>query len=192
MPIKKIKQLMDEAEIKNTIAKMVDEILTIYSNDLARIVLVGVKTRGMPIAQIVSKIIKEKTDIVVPVVILDIKIYNDDLSFAANGQAITRQPDSSVDLSGKILIVCDDVAWTLATNAVVYKILITHQPAEIKFAVLVNRFEHHAPDKRQYAPSFVGLKQSTTSQQVVKVCFVETNDGETSVWLCEKEKTTNG
>jgi len=180
---------MDETEIRETIVKMVDKILTIYSNDLARIVLVGVKTRGVPIAQIVSKIIKEKTDTSVPVVILDIKIYNDDLSFAADGQAITQPPDSSVDISSKILIVCDDVAWTLATNEVVHEILVAYQPAEIKFSVLVDRFEWHSANKEMCAPSFVGLKQSTTSNQIVKVCFKETYDGQTAVWLCEKEES---
>jgi len=138
------------------------------------------------VAQIAANIFKQKTDIALSVAPLKIKIYEDDLSYASPLGESLENPDG---FNGKIIIAWDDVAWTLATLEKAFGLITANaKPQKIVFAVLVDRFDWHDRGKANFAPQIIGVKQSTTAKQIVKVCFEETGDGETSVWLCEKEE----
>mgnify|MGYP001598023320 CR=1 FL=1 len=156
MQVRKIKQLMDEATIMATIAEMVEQVITEFQSELANLQFMGIVTHGLPIAQKAADIFEQKTGKTVLVSPLLIKIYNDDLSHARPVGELLKNPKN---FKGKILIIWDDVAWTLATLEKAFTIITTNsKPQKIIFAVLVNRIGCHAPDKAAFAPQAATLK----------------------------------
>lgn len=186
-----VRALMDEATVEKTIAAISAEVSESYQNEREKIVFVGVATRGVPAAQRATQYIQQNFGLLIPMIVLEIKIYEDDLSYVhPQGNPVSKPLANPEEIDGKILIVWDDVAYTLATNAAVYAILTkAGKPAKIEFAVLVDRVDWHQKEREIYAPRFVGLRQSTHADEIIKVRFAETDQGNTSVWLQRKIPT---
>lgn len=184
-----IRQIMDEKKVVATIATMTEKVISGYQNELQDLVFVGVIRRGMPIAEMAVRIVRERTGINIPVVPLNITLYKDDLSYVSRDEQPVVQTNfasSQRELQGKIIIVWDDVAYTLTTFATAYQVLKKCQPAKVDFAALVDRIGWHKAGYESYAPRIVGLSQPTSAAEIIKVKIQEI-DGETSVWLQEKK-----
>lgn len=102
--------LMDDQGIRRAITRISHEILE-KNKGIEDLMLVGIRTRGVPLAHRIAKMIEEIEGKAVPVGILDITLYRDDLS-TLNSQPIVRSTEIEGDISGKNIILVDDVLYT--------------------------------------------------------------------------------
>ncbi len=173
-------EIADEAKIHRTLVRMAYQIIE-RNHGIENLYLVGIKTRGVPLAKRIAKNIQysEKTEI--PVGELDITLYRDDLSKLANEPTInsTNIPFSIVD---KHIVLVDDVIYTGRTaRAAMDAIMEFGRPATIQLAVLVDRGHRELPIRAD----FVGINLPTSRNEVVAVHLDEI-DGKTNIQLFEK------
>lgn len=133
--------------------------------------LVGIKTRGVPFAERLSRKIEEIEGERVPVVLLDITLYRDDLSEIINQPILNEEID--MDLSGKIIILVDDVIYTGRTvRAALDAIVQKGRPSRVQLAVLIDRGHRELPIR----PDYVGKNLPTSREENVKVNLKEIDD----------------
>lgn len=174
-------QLMDETAVERALTRLSYEIIEKCS-DPANLVLVGIKTRGIPMAKVLASKILAHGGPQIPVCELDITFYRDDLTHVNDDPTVTGA-QFGVDINGKEVILVDDVLYTGRTiRAAIEAIFDLGRPAKIGLAVLIDRGHRELPIK----PDYVGKNVPTSQKEVVKVCFAET-DGVTSVTLYDKE-----
>lgn len=172
---------MDETLVERALTRLSYEIIE-QSQDTSRLVLVGIKTRGIPMAKAIAKRISEHSGLDVPVCKLDITFYRDDLSKLSDMPTV-KSTELETDINGKEVILVDDVLYTGRTiRAAIEAVFSCGRPAKIKLAVLVDRGHRELPIK----PDYVGKNVPTSRREVIKVSFKET-DGETGVALYELE-----
>jgi pyrimidine operon attenuation protein/uracil phosphoribosyltransferase len=118
----------------------------------------------------------------VPVGVLDITLYRDDLTTIA-ASPVLKRTEISFPVEGKTVILCDDVLYTGRTvRAAIDAVLDFGRPRKILLCVLVDRGRREFPIEAQ----FVGRRVATSSSEIVQVTFRET-DGEDDVWLLDRE-----
>lgn len=169
-------QIMDEQAIRRALTRISYEIIE-RMPDLSNAVLVGIKTRGIPIAKVLKKNIVSSTGIDIPMYQLDARNYRDDI-------APNERTDSKFDgdIAGKDVILVDDVLFTgRTTRAAIEAILDAGRASSIKLAVLVDRGHRELPVKAD----FVGKNVPTSMREKVVVA-VGPLDGETGVFIYEK------
>jgi len=128
-------------------------------------VLVGIRTRGVPLAERLAIEIARIEGVELPVGILDITLYRDDLS-TLSYQPIVHQTQIPVDISGKTIVLIDDVLYTGRTvRAALDAIIDIGRPKVIQLAVLVDRGHRELPIRADY----VGKNVPTSSKEVVGV-----------------------
>ena len=172
-------KLLEADDIRRAITRVAHEILERNkgANDLA---VVGVHTRGIPLAERIAARVSELEGVQVPSGKLDITLYRDDLS-EVGLQPIVRRTEVPFDVSTKRIILVDDVLYTGRTARAGLDALIDlGRPASIQLAVLVDRGHRELPIRAD----FVGKNLPTSKQEIVKVKLTET-DGEDSVELWE-------
>ncbi len=167
--------LMDAARLDRTLSRMAAEICERHP-DTARLLLVGVHTRGVPLAQRLAARLPVR-----PVVgSLDITLYRDDLTTIAP-HPLTRGTAIPVAIDGRVVIVVDDVLFTGRTvRAALDELVDFGRPARIELAVLCDRGHRELPIRADY----VGETVSTARDEIVEVRLSD-EDGEDSVWLLE-------
>lgn len=173
-------QLLDEMSIDRALSRLSYEIIE-KCNNPENIVLVGIKTRGIPIARRIAKKIKAHSSIDVPICELDITFYRDDLSLLNEDPKVS---DSyfNLDITGKELVICDDVLYTGRTaRAAIEAIFKKGRPGKISLAVLIDRGHRELPIR----PDFIGKNVPTSQKEVVKVSLQET-DGFDDVSLFDR------
>ena len=180
MAIMKLKaQLIEEEKFKRTIARLSHEIIE-RNQDLDNVILVGIKTRGVPFAERLAQSIKSFENISVTVDELDISLYRDDLTEISVYPEVKGLPLKE-NIVGKTVILCDDVIFTGRTaRAAIDAVISCGRPKSIQLAVVIDRGHREFPIK----PDFVGKNVPTALNEVVSVKFKET-DGEDSVNICE-------
>ena len=173
--------VMDHDGMQRSIARMTHEI--IEKNDgVLNIVLLGVKTRGVPLAAMLQKNIELFTGVDVPVGSLDITLHRDDIS---EEQKKITEADIVIPCSliGKTVILVDDVLFTGRTaRAAIEAVFSKGRPDKLQLAVLVDRGHRELPIRADY----VGKNLPTSHTEAVEVCFAPV-DGEDGVYICEKE-----
>lgn len=164
-------QLLDEKGIARSITRIAHEILE-KNKGAKNLVLVGIKTRGVPLAKRLAAKIHDIEDVMVPVGVLDITLYRDDLSEIEQAPVLhgSELPDKIED---KIVILVDDVLYTGRTvRAALDAIVDIGRPKAIQLAVLVDRGHRELPIRADY----VGKNVPTSTSEIVKVKLVETDD----------------
>lgn len=144
--------------------------------------LVGIRTRGVPLANRLAKMIKEIEGIEIPVGELDISLYRDDLSPVAE-QPVLNQASNLGDVTGKVIILVDDVLFTGRTvRAALDAVVDLGRPARIQLAILVDRGHRELPIRADY----VGKNLPTSKQEIVAVHVQEVDQDESVIILEEK------
>ncbi len=174
-------QLMDELAVKRALTRLSFEIVE-KSSDLNNVVLVGIKTRGIPIANILADNISQHTGVHPPICNLDITFYRDDLTKLSEIPEVKTEK-FDIDIDGKEIIVADDVLYTGRTaRAAIEAIFAQGRPSKIGLAVLIDRGHRELPIR----PDYIGKNIPTSQKELIKV-NIEEIDGFTNVELYEKE-----
>ena len=165
--------LMDSEGIRRALTRISHEIVE-KNKGVDNIVLVGIRTRGVPIAERLAENIEKIEGQKPPVGVLDITLYRDDLSTLAY-QPIVRPTELPVDITGKIVVLVDDVLYTGRTiRAALDAIIDNGRPKTIQLAVLVDRGHRELPIRAD----FVGKNVPTSSREVVSVQLQSTDETE--------------
>ncbi len=161
-------QIMDEAGINRVLSRIAHEIIE-KNKGIQNVALIGIQRRGVPLAQRLARKICEFEGINVPVGILDITLYRDDLSTLAEHPVINRT-DIPFDINGKIVVMVDDVLFTGRTARAAMDALIDlGRPKAIQLAVLVDRGHRELPIRADY----VGKNLPTSRNEIVNVQVME-------------------
>jgi pyrimidine operon attenuation protein / uracil phosphoribosyltransferase len=173
-------QLMSSSEIDRTLVRLAHEILE-KSDDLDRLAFIGIRRRGVPIAQRLAAKIKSLENLEVPVGILDISLYRDDLSAIAT-QPVLNATEIAFPVTGKDIILMDDVLYTGRTVRAAMDALFDHgRPARVQLLVLIDRGHRELPIEAR----FTGRHIQTGDSEIVEVRFQEIDQAE-KVMLVEK------
>ena len=169
--------LMDSEGIRRALTRISHEIVE-KNKGVENIVLVGIRTRGVPIAERLADTIEAIEGKRPPVGVLDITLYRDDLS-TLSYQPIVHPTELPVDISGKTIVLVDDVLYTGRTiRAAMDAVMDIGRPSRIQLAVLVDRGHRELPIRADY----VGKNIPTSHSELIEVRLPEF-DGETGVYL---------
>jgi pyrimidine operon attenuation protein / uracil phosphoribosyltransferase len=173
-------QLMSASEIDRTLVRLAHEILE-RTEDLGKLAFIGIRRRGVPLAQRLSKKIKDLERLEVPVGQLDINLYRDDLSTVSE-RPVVNSTEISFDVAGKDIILMDDVLYTGRTiRAALDALFERGRPARVQLLVLIDRGHRELPIEAKY----IGRMVQTTGIEIIEVKFSEI-DGMEKVLLVEK------
>jgi pyrimidine operon attenuation protein/uracil phosphoribosyltransferase len=171
------KGLMSGRDMERALVRIAHEILE-RNKGAQNLVLVGMQTRGVPLAQRLALTIKQLEDVEVPVGSLDISLYRDDLSSLLL-KPIVHRTDVPTDVTGKLIVLVDDVFYTgRSIRAAMDAIMDLGRPQTIQLAVLVDRGHRELPIRADY----VGKNIPTASNEEVSVHVAEV-DGEDEVTI---------
>ncbi|MGT2907258.1 bifunctional pyr operon transcriptional regulator/uracil phosphoribosyltransferase PyrR [Streptococcus dentiloxodontae] len=166
----KKKEIVDDVTVKRAITRITYEIIERNKN-LDNIVLAGIKTRGVYIAKRIQDRLKQLENLDVPLGELDTKAFRDDIKTDENTTAMP------VDVSGKDIILVDDVLYTGRTiRAAIDNVVSLGRPSRVSLAVLVDRGHRELPIRADY----VGKNIPTSESEEIEV-HVSEIDGEDSV-----------
>jgi len=185
MPLTREKsQLMSASEIDRTLVRLAHEILE-RTEDLDKLAFLGIRRRGVPLAQRLAKKIAALEQRTIPVGILDINLYRDDLSTVSHAPVV-NSTEIAFPIVGKDIILMDDVLYTGRTIRAALDALFDHgRAAKVQLLVLIDRGHRELPIEAQY----VGRMVQTTSNEIIEVKFQEI-DGMEKVLLVEKVAET--
>jgi pyrimidine operon attenuation protein/uracil phosphoribosyltransferase len=167
-------KIIDEDELKVTIARLAHEIVE-KNDNLKDIVLIGIKTRGVPLARRLARKIKSVSDAKVPVGALDASSHRDDIK---EREMVDEESQLKITVDGKRVILVDDVMCTGRTTRAAMDALVHYgRPASIQLAVLVDRGHRELPIHADY----VGREVPTASKEVVRVKLREVDEVDEAV-----------
>jgi pyrimidine operon attenuation protein/uracil phosphoribosyltransferase len=173
-------QLMSASEIDRTLVRLAHEILE-RTSDLDKLAFIGIRRRGVPLAQRLAKKIEDLERRKVPVGILDINLYRDDLSTVSH-QPVLNATDIPFDVTGKYIVLMDDVLYTGRTiRAALDALFDQGRAARVQLLVLIDRGHREIPIEAQ----FIGRIVQTTDSEIIEVKFQEI-DGMEKVLMVEK------
>lgn len=169
-------EILSEEEIRRILTRLASQVIE-KSGDLSQLMLVGIHTRGVPLAHLLANQIFLLENIQVPVGAIDITFYRDDLDrIKTRTPAKTQIPK---DITGKTVVLVDDVIYKGRTvRAALNAITEYGRPQVIRFLVLVDRGHRELP----IHPDFTGKKLPTASEEIVKV-YLKDLDGRDAVEL---------
>lgn len=171
--------IMDEMGMKRALTRIAHEIIE-KNKGVNNVAVIGIRRRGGPLAQRLAQRIEEIEGIKIPVGILDITLYRDDLTTLAQ-QPLVHRTEVNFDISGKRLILVDDVLYTGRTvRAALDALIDLGRPECIQLAVLVDRGHRELPIKAD----FIGKNVPTSRQENIEV-YVKELDGKDGVVIQE-------
>jgi pyrimidine operon attenuation protein/uracil phosphoribosyltransferase len=171
-------QIMDAEEIGRTVTRMAEEIVSRDGSDL---LLVGIHTRGIPLARRLAERVSSNTGASVPVGRLDITLYRDDVGpwRPAHRQPLLKETVLPVPIDDLVVVLVDDVLYTGRTIRAALGTLVDYgRPRAVRLAVLVDRGHRELP----IAADVVGRVLETTGEEDVQVHLAEV-DGDDGVWV---------
>src|ERR1044071_9749771 len=173
-------QLMSASEIDRTLVRLAHEILE-KSADLDQLAFIGIRRRGVPLAQRLAAKIETLEKRKVPVGILDINLYRDDLT-TVDSKPVVSSTEIPFSIQGKNIILMDDVLYTGRTIRAALDALFDHgRPAKVHLLVLIDRGHRELPIEAR----FIGRNVQTSDIEIIEVKFQEI-DGVEKVLLVEK------
>lgn len=175
--------LLDQAAINRALTRIAHEILE-RNKGVDNLMLVGIKTRGVPLAKRLQAKINDIEGVDVPMGEVDITMYRDDLSHVTTDQEPTiHDTDIKEQIAGKKVIVIDDVLYTGRTvRAAMDAVIDQGRPAQIQLAVLIDRGHKELPIRADY----IGKNIPTSQEEVIVVTLNET-DGTDQVSIFQTE-----
>ena len=180
MALKFKAQIMDGAAVERALVRIAHQIVE-KNSGVENICLIGIKTRGVPLARRLAHNIEKIEGKSVPVGELDITLYRDDLS-AMSEAPVVGETRVQFSVEGKTVVLVDDVIYTCRTaRAAIEAVMKLGRPAGIQLFCLIDRGHAELPIKA----TFIGKNIPTSSQEVVSVMLSET-DGETGVFIYDK------
>lgn len=172
--------LLDEMAIQRTLVRISHEIIE-KNKGIEDIILVGIKRRGIPLAQRIASKIAEIEGVEVPVGSVDITLYRDDLSTMSDMPSVNNK-ELGVEVKDKKVIIVDDVLYTGRTaRAAIDAIFDSGRPLGIQLAVLIDRGHRELPIRADY----VGKNIPTSKNELISVELAEI-DGSDSVKIYEQ------
>lgn len=173
-------QIMNEEDINRVLVRISHEIIE-KNHGAENLCLVGIKTRGIPLAYRIAQNIKTISNTDIDVGELDITLYRDDLSTVSRDPVVS-ETNLPFSVEGKTVVLVDDVIFTGRTaRAALDAVMSMGRPARVQLAVLVDRGHSELPIKANY----VGKNIPTSLHEIVSVHLAE-QDGNTNVTINEK------
>lgn len=166
-------EVLDQPAINRALTRIAHEILE-KNKGGNNLVLVGIKTRGIPLARRLQEKIKQIENVNTPIGELDITLYRDDLEMAVEqDEPELKNTNIDVDLTGKNVILIDDVLFTGRTvRAAMDAVMDIGRPSQIQLAVLIDRGHRELPIRADY----VGKNIPTADQEIIVVEVNETDE----------------
>ncbi|HQA49256.1 MAG TPA: bifunctional pyr operon transcriptional regulator/uracil phosphoribosyltransferase PyrR [Syntrophomonadaceae bacterium] len=172
-------KLMDEVAMKRALTRIAHEIIE-KNKGVENVALVGIQRRGAPIAERIAYHIAQIEGVQVPVGILDITLYRDDLT-TLSPQPQVHRTEVNFDINDKNIVLVDDVLFTGRTvRAALDALIDIGRPRSIQLAVLIDRGHRELPIKAD----FIGKNVPTSRQESVSV-MVQEVDGRDEVVIQE-------
>jgi pyrimidine operon attenuation protein / uracil phosphoribosyltransferase len=183
------KVLLDAEAISRTLSRVAHEIIE-RNDDLTDVALVGIHTRGVPLAQRIRALVEERSGVELPLGQLDITFHRDDVHVRGNRAPARRQPvvrDTrfEFELEGRTVILVDDVLYTGRTiRAAIDALLEYGRPARVQLAVLADRGHRELPIR----PDYVGKNLPTARGERVQVELLEVDEVDRVMLISEPEE----
>ena len=179
-PLREKARLMSASEIDRTLVRLAHEIVE-KTNGVENLALIGIKRRGVPLAERLGALIHGIEHRQVPVGSLDINLYRDDLSTCGPKPLVTKS-DLGFDPTGKDVVLIDDVLYTgRTTRAAMDALFDFGRPRRVQLLVLIDRGHRELPVEAQ----FIGRHVQTTDNEIIEVKLKEIDDSE-QVLLVER------
>lgn len=174
-------EIMDESAVLRAITRISHEIIE-KNKGVENLVLIGIQRRGVPLAKRIAQKIKDVENRDIPVGILDITLYRDDLSLL-NEHPVINGTEINFDIANKKVVLVDDVIFTGRTvRAAIDALMDINRPQMIQLAVIIDRGHRELPIR----PDYVGKNVPTSRNEIVHVNVIEI-DGANSVTITNKE-----
>jgi len=173
-------RLMSASEIERTLVRLAHEIVE-KSNGSEDLALIGIKRRGIPLAERLARLISGIEKHPVDTGSLDIQFYRDDLS-TAGIRPVVKPGSIGFNVEGRDVVICDDVLYTGRTVRAALDALFDHgRPRRVQLCVLIDRGHRELPIEATY----VGKHVPTSSREIIEVKFHEVDNSE-QVLLVER------
>ena len=173
MEFKEKSVVMTAGDINRVLARMASQIVE-NNPDLSGVLLVGIRRRGVPLAERLGTKIKEMDGVAVATGALDITLYRDDLTTVADRPVINKT-ELPANITGKTIILVDDVLYTGRTiRAAMDELIDFGRPRRVQLAVLIDRGWRELPIQADYIGKFV----TTTEAEIIKVMLPEFDETE--------------
>lgn len=175
------RRLMTEQELEQVLQELCQQIVQQFESP-EDLVIIGIRTRGVTLAQRLQRLLSARYRTEIPLGTLDITLYRDDLSQLAS-QPLVQATDLPFDVSGKKIILVDDVLFTGRTvRAALDQLVDFGRPGVVRLLVIIDRGWREYPIQ----PDFVGKKIETALNENVQVRLKEI-DGEDGVYIVPRE-----
>lgn len=178
-------QLMDADDLDRTLNRMAQQVVEFITPDTGEetevpFALVGMQTRGVHLARRIQHKMQEREGVEVPIGVLDVTMYRDDVRLRQH-QPVVRTTEIPFDVTGRHLVLVDDVLYTGRTGRAALAALMDRgRPASVRFLVIVDRGHRELP----ICADMVGREVPTLPHEEVRVRLDEMDDRE-GVWLVD-------
>jgi len=181
------KVLLDADAIARSLSRIAHELIE-GSNDVSRLALVGIQTRGVPLAARLHGLVAERSADAPQIGALDITFHRDDVALrdgaAAGGQPVVRSTSIPFAIEGMTVVLVDDVLYTGRTvRAAIDALLEFGRPARVEVAVLVDRGHRELPIR----PDYVGKNLPTSRDERIQVELLEVDEVDRVLLVAERE-----
>jgi pyrimidine operon attenuation protein/uracil phosphoribosyltransferase len=181
--------LLDEEAIARTLSRVAHEIIE-RNEDLGTVALVGIHTRGVPLAQRLARLVEERSGVAPALGQLDVTFHRDDVHVRAgnpprHAQPLVRDTKLDFELEGRTVILVDDVLYTGRTiRAAIDALFEFGRPERVQLAVLADRGHRELPIR----PDYVGKNLPTSHDERVQVELVEVDEVDRVLLVAGREE----
>ena len=173
MTIREKGQLMSGSEIDRTLTRLAHEIIE-KNETLDEVALIGIRRRGVPLARRLAEKIGQVAGRAIPVGVLDITFYRDDLS-TVDHKPVLQSSEISFSVTGKDIILVDDVLYTgRTTRAALDALFDLGRPRRVQLLALIDRGHRELPIEARYVGKYV----ETTDREIIEVKLLEVDQNE--------------